>query len=311
MNNIKILVLEGGSNEEHDVSLSTGIEVKKSLNRLNIYNESIVVNPKTFKEDISNFDNSFICFNALHGPFGEDGKIQKILGDLNFKFTHSSYKASNNGFDKNLTKRILKNTCINIIDSSVVDCKELNKNLLKNFFYKYDKFIMKPVSSGSSFGIKVIKSIEDIKSFEFNNSIYCNHNRILIEKYIEGRELTVGVIDRGKESLPIGVTEILYKKEFFDYDLKYTNSGAKHILPANIPYEIYKLCKDHAKIAHDKIECKDVSRSDFIYKDNKVYFLEINTQPGLTSLSLVPEQLKYKKISFDYFIKNIIKNTYE
>ena len=310
MKNLRILVLEGGFNEEHEISLSTGEEVKKSLIRLNIEFQSLIVNPNTFKKDIKKFSKDHICFNALHGTFGEDGKIQKILDLLEYKYTHSSENASCIGFNKKFTKDKIKNTDIISIDSLEVNYDDLNLKKLLNFFLQFEMFIIKPVSSGSSFGIKVFKNINDIHNFIDNFEIlknkYKNHNKLLVEKYIKGRELTVAVIEKNKESIPLEVTEISFNKEFFDYKSKYTPGNAKHILPAKIPNSIYKKCKDFSKTVHDVIKCKGVSRSDFIYDGKKIFFLEINTQPGLTPISLVPEQLKYQNISFDELILDII-----
>mgnify|MGYP001442716374 CR=1 FL=1 len=130
----------------------------------------------------------------------------------------------------------------------------------------------------------------------------------MIEKYINGRELTVSVIEDKGISKPVEVTEIISKNNFFDYKSKYTKGFSKHILPAKLPKEIYKKCLKKAKIIHDTIGCKGISRSDFLYdeKQKKLFFLEINTQPGLTPISLVPEQLKYNKISFNLLISKIL-----
>ena len=129
----------------------------------------------------------------------------------------------------------------------------------------------------------------------------------MLEKYIQGRELTVAVIEKNKKSVSVEVTEIISNMEFFNYKAKYSPNIATHILPAKIPIAAYETCKTYAKIAHDTINCRGLSRSDFIYYNDKIYFIEINTQPGLTSLSLVPEQLKFKKTSFDQMIKNLIE----
>jgi len=311
MKDLKILVLEGGYNEEHEVSIATSKEVKKALKNLSIEYQSVLVNPNTFEKDIAKFSQDYICFNALHGSFGEDGKIQKILEKASYIFTHASSKASHIGFNKKLTKDIIKNMPILTPDYLTINNDQINEIFFFETFSRLGSFIIKPISSGSSFGIKIFRNINDIKNFikNFKNNldIYKNHKELLIEKYIEGRELTVGIFEKNKESIPIEVTEIITNNDFFDYASKYTPGFAEHILPANIPIDIYKKCKKFAKIIHDKIKCKGVSRSDFIYSNNKLYFLEINSQPGLTSISLVPEQLKYQNISFDDLICRIIK----
>lgn len=308
--NIKILILEGGFNEEHEISINTSTQVKKSLTRLNIEFETIIVNPSTFENQLNNFDNDYLCFNALHGPFGEDGGIQKILDNYSFKYTHSSAESSAVGFNKILTKKAIQDTLIPTPEHIVIDYKDIKKEILYDSLMQFGSIIVKPVSSGSSFGIQIMKDKNAINNFinkiNFNSNIYINHNELLIEKYIEGRELTVACIDRDSNSNAIEVTEIISNNEYFDYESKYTPGFSKHILPAQIPKNIYNDCKNFAKIAHDKILCQGVSRSDFIYTNNEIFFLEINTQPGLTPISLVPEQLDYQNISFDELIYNVI-----
>ena len=312
LKNLKILILEGGFNEEHEISLQTSKEVKKSLNRLNIFYESIIVNPSTFENEINNYSNDFICFNALHGPFGEDGQIQHILNKKNFKYTHSGEEASHIAFNKKLTKDKIKNLEILTPNFLSIDIDQINEQLIIEFFLKEGPIIIKPISSGSSFGIKIFYNISEIKIF-FQNlitnlEIYKNHKNLLIEKYINGRELTVSVLQKKNTSHSINVTEILSNNKFFDYESKYTPGFSKHVIPADIPSEIYKTCMNHAKLIHDKINCKGVSRSDFLFHKNKIYFLEINSQPGLTAVSLVPEQLSKKDISFDDLILHLIKS---
>ena len=169
--------------------------------------------------------------------------------------------------------------------------------MFESFYEKYGSFVLKPASSGSSYGVQIIKSLQDLKllfnkEFEKKN-LYKNHDLLIVEPYIDGKELTVAVIEENSISKPIEVTEIISKKLFFDYEAKYSEGISKHILPAQIPSKIYRQCLNDAKIVHDSLGCRGVSRSDFIYdeKNNKLFFLEINTQPGLTSVSLVPEQL--------------------
>ena len=315
MNNMKVLVLEGGHNEEHEISLATGKQVKKALSNLNIEYKSIIVSPNTFEENINKFSTDYICFNALHGPYGEDGTIQKILDDKFFRYTHSDAKTSHIGFNKELTKKNIKEYSITTPDSVFVDYNQINKETLFNCFSKFGPFVIKPVSSGSSFGIKIFKDKETIDLFleklSNNLKLYNNHRKILIEKYINGRELTVAVVDLNNASNPIEVTEILTNEDFFDYKAKYTQGYSKHILPAKIPDLIYEKCLHDAQKIHKIINCKGVSRTDFIYDEEEIYFLEINTQPGLTPVSLVPEQLGYQNVSFDELIYNLIKRACE
>ena len=313
----KILILEGGFNEEHKVSLKTSNEVKKILKKNQYKFKTLLVNPKTFKKDIMSYSNSFLCFNALHGPFGEDGKIQKILRSHKFKFTHSGINSSKTCFSKVKSKiKIIKN---NIPTPSFleINSKLLNKKYLSKCKKKFDQFIIKPNESGSSFGIRIIKNNNDYNNLIKNLKKYKNeitkHQTLIIEKYINGSELTVSVLEFENKIRGLEVTEILTKNKFFDYKAKYSRGFSKHILPAKIPKVIHKKCLQYALNAHKILNCKSISRSDFIFNkdDHKVYYLETNTQPGLTPISLVPEQAKFKNISFERMILQILKKANE
>ncbi|PPR44288.1 MAG: D-alanine--D-alanine ligase [Alphaproteobacteria bacterium MarineAlpha5_Bin8] len=307
----KIIILEGGFNEEHEVSLNTSKKVKDSLKNLNYTFEIFSVSPSDFINQIKNFDKNCIFFNALHGTYGEDGSIQKILEKNNFYYTHSDSKTSKIAFDKSLTKKNVKKIDIPILESSFFSKNKITPEVLYETYNKYGAFVMKPVSSGSSFGIKIFKSKQDVEDFknniEFEIKMYDNHNEIMLEKYIKGRELTVGVWQNKNVSDSLAVTEIIYENDFYDYKAKYVKGLSRHILPAKIPKKIYDQCCYYAKIIHDHLGCKGISRSDFIYDENNIYFLEINSQPGLTMTSLLPEQLQFKSIHFDDLIENLIK----
>ena len=310
MKNIKVLVLEGGNNEEHEVSLATSKEVKNSLFNQNIDYDVIRVFPATFAKDITKFNSEYICFNALHGTCGEDGQIQNILEKSNFRYTHSGIKSSGIIFDKSLTKKKIQDTLILTPKFITLNYQEIDNKTLFDIFLKFGSFVIKPISSGSSYGVKILKDEKSIVSFlkdyEIYSKIYQKHPKLIIEKFIEGRELSVSVVERDRVGCPVEVTEIIPNNSFFDYESKYTFGLSKHILPAKLPNHIYNKCKADAKFIHDRLKCKGVSRSDFIYDNENIFFLEINSQPGLTSTSLLPEQLKYNEISFDDLISNLI-----
>ncbi len=309
----KILILEGGYNEEHTVSLKSSEEIQKTLKKLKIKFKSLKVNPKNFEKKISNYKN-YICFNALHGPFGEDGQIQKILKKNKIKFTHSNFTSSKNCFDKVLSKKIIIKNKILTPKYSIINKKDLNYNTLLKFKKKFKKFIIKPSKSGSSFGIKIIKKDSDLKNLIDSIDVFkkelLSHNKILIEEFITGKELTVSTIKFYNKIEALAVTEIKSKNTFFDYKAKYTKGYAKHILPALINKSNYQKCLRIAIKSHKILGCKSIARTDFILntRRNKIYYLETNTQPGLTSISLLPEQAKYKNISFKNIIKGILKN---
>ena len=313
MSNKKILILEGGNNEEHDVSLVTSREIQKILNQNKLKFKILRVNPKNFHKKIINYKN-FVCINALHGPFGEDGQTQKILKKNKIPFSHSNIKSSNLCFNKSASKKeIIKNKLISP-KYYLLNINDLNEKKLITIKSKLKKFVIKPNRSGSSFGIKIIKNQKEFDNLisnieEFKKELN-NHKEILIEEYISGRELTVSTIKLDKKIHALAVTEIKSKNNFFDYKAKYSKGYAKHILPAKLNKINYAKCLKFATKAHKLLGCNSLARTDFIFdtKKNKIFFLETNTQPGLTPISLLPEQANYKGLPFSEIIFILIKN---
>ena len=313
MSNKKILILEGGNNEEHDVSLVTSREIQKILNQNKLKFKILRVNPKNFHKKIINYKN-FVCINALHGPFGEDGQTQKILKKNKIPFSHSNIKSSNLCFNKSASKKeIIKNKLMSP-KYYLLNINDLNEKKLITIKSKLKKFVIKPNRSGSSFGIKIIKNQKEfdilISNIEEFKKELNNHKEILIEEYISGKELTVSTIKLDKKIHALAVTEIKSKNNFFDYKAKYSKGYAKHILPAKLNKINYAKCLKFATKAHKLLGCNSLARTDFIFdtKKNKIFFLETNTQPGLTPISLLPEQANYKGLPFSEIIFILIKN---
>ena len=313
MSNKEILILEGGNNEEHDVSLVTSREIQKILIQNKLKFKILSVNPKNFHKKIINYKN-FVCINALHGPFGEDGQTQKILKKNKIPFSHSNIKSSNLCFNKSASKKeIIKNKLMSP-KYYLLNIKDLNEKKLITIQSKLKKFVIKPNRSGSSFGIKIIKNQKEFDNLisnieEFKKELN-NHKEILIEEYISGKELTVSTIKLDKKIHALAVTEIKSKNNFFDYKAKYSKGYAKHILPAKLNKINYAKCLKFATKAHKLLGCNSLARTDFIFdtKKNKIFFLETNTQPGLTPISLLPEQANYKGLPFSEIIFILIKN---
>ena len=310
----KILILKGGFNEEHKVSINTAKEVTKVLTKLKIDFKTLTVNPTTFAKDILKFSNDYICFNALHGTFGEDGKIQKILKIKKFRVTHSNQSSSLNCFNKIKSKKLIKNFKIKTPPFIVVKTKDINSKYLNRIRVKFKQFVLKPVSSGSSHGLIVIKSKKDltifckvIKKFKSN---FDNNEDFIIEKFIFGKELTVSILQDELEIKPLEVTEIFSFNKTYDYKAKYTKGFSKHYIPARITKKNYKKCLDLALKIHKIFKCNTLSRVDFILnnKENKIYFLEINSQPGMTKMSLLPEQANFQQIKFQNIVLKLIEN---
>ena len=292
-----VAFLMGGLSSEREVSINSGNACYDAIDKEKYYATKILVD-KNFYNKILTIKPD-ICFNALHGSFGEDGTIQSILNKIKMPYTHSGANASSIAMNKLLTKNYLtqfsKNTREHIIFPKTYDFKSLNE--YKNFL----PLVLKPISGGSSVEIDILKNEDDLKYVK--EKIFSN--LYLVEPLVGNRELTVSVLD----NKPLVVTEIISKKNFFyDYSSKYSSNGSLHILPAKIPGAIYDKVTKWARIAHELLGCSGISRSDFRYDDNKdkLYMLEINTQPGMTKTSLSPEQAKYCGISLTELVDKLI-----
>ena len=296
----KILIISGGISKERDVSLDTGKQVAKELLN-NGYKVKItepdfklVSNIKLFKPDI--------IFNALHGQFGEDGYIQTILETTNIPYTHSGVIPSAIAMNKELSKKIfIKNQ---ILTPKYISYKfnKTKKDLFK-LIEKKLKFpvVVKPINEGSSVNVFICTKINIIRRI---NSLKV-YKKIIIEEFIPGREIQAAIIGSKK----LGAIELKPKRKFYDYEAKYNSkSKTEHIIPVDLSKVDYNKLMSLSLKAHNLIGCKGVTRSDFKYFKGKFYLLEINTQPGMTSLSLVPEIAAYHGISFIKLIELILKD---
>lgn len=293
----KVLVVKGGFSSEREVSLISGQKVAEALKRAG-YSvlEHDLTDARTFIKAIDDFKPD-VVFNALHGNFGEDGAIQGLLDMLQVPYTHSDMKASMIGMNKELTKEIALANKINTAPFELMTYQNFKKNGTKLKM----PYVVKPASDGSSVGVFIVQSSDDLKNISYENE----NTTLIVEKYIAGRELTVSVID----DKPCAVTELKPKVDFYNYKAKYTNGATVHILPADLPEKVYKQALEYALNMHKLVGCNMVSRCDFRYNEKDgVVFLEINTNPGLTPLSLVPEQAKYVGISYENLCKKLVEN---
>ena len=296
----KILILAGGISKERLISLDTGLQVAKELKK-NGYKIKISEPDGNLSKNINQFKPNII-FNALHGQFGEDGYIQTILEGFKTPYTHSGVIASSLAMDKAISKKIFIKNKINTPKYIKYSYEENNFNLIKNIQKKL-KFpvVLKPINEGSSVNVFICtkKNISKILS---SMKIY---KEIIIEEFIGGREIQVAIMGNKK----LGAIELKPKRKFYDYEAKYnTNAKTEHIIPVDLPKNKLKEVMDLSLKAHKIIGCKGVTRSDFKFYRNKFYLLEINTQPGMTKLSLVPEIAKYNGISFIKLIEWILKD---
>ena len=291
----KILLLSGGPSKERKVSLSSGKAVFTALKNLNY--EVVRVDPDFKSKNFKKYKCD-LAFNALHGQFGEDGTIQSILEKEKIPYTHSGPKSSLIAMDKIKSKKyFIKNKIMTPKYKIIRKLSDLSNSISNN------KFVLKPINEGSSVGVLIFDSL--IKSnFSKIKSNLKKYKKLLQEEFIDGKEVQAAVMGNS----PIGAIEIQPKRKFYDYKAKYNiKSKTKHIMPANINMKVYSRVLQIALKAHKILSCKGITRSDFkVTKDNKIFLLEINTQPGMTSLSLVPEIARYVGISFEKLVEWIV-----
>ena len=296
----KILILAGGISKERLISLDTGLQVAKELKK-NGYKVKISEPDNNLSKNINNFKPNVI-FNALHGQFGEDGYIQTILEGFKIPYTHSGVLASSLAMDKVISKKIFIKNKINTPKYIKYSYEKNNDYLIKTIEKKL-KFpvVIKPINEGSSVNVFICTK-KNISKILNTMKVY---KEIMIEEFIGGREIQVAIMDNKK----LGAIELKPKRKFYDYKAKYSvNAKTEHIIPVELPKNKFNEVMDLSLKAHKIIGCKGVTRSDFKFYKNKFYLLEINTQPGMTKLSLVPEIAKYKGISFIKLIEWILKD---
>ena len=297
----KVTVLMGGISAERDVSLDSGKACAKALAEIGFEVTSLDAKDDFIEKLIKNKPDK--VFNALHGRFGEDGSIQGLLEHLKIPYTHSGILSSAIAMDKLTSKKIFKDAKISSPEYQVIKTLEDFQSLKIGY-----PCVVKPNNEGSSVGVYIFN--EPKKSDEETIiSLLKKYTFLILEKYIPGREIQVAVMG----SKALGGIEIVPTRSFYDYEAKYSaNAKTKHIIPVKINEADYKKILDMALQAHNILGCRGVTRSDFRYNEsdklNKIYILEVNTQPGMTSLSLVPEIANYYGISFNELVKWIIND---
>ena len=296
----KILVISGGISKERLISLDTGKQVAKELSK-NHYKVKIIEPNFKLTEVIKSFKPDII-FNALHGQFGEDGYIQTILETTKVPYTHSGVVSSSIAMDKELSKKIFIKNKILTPKYMIYFFNKSNSELIKIIEKKF-KFpvVVKPLNEGSSVNVFICFKSELKKKID----LLKDYKKIMIEQFIPGREIQAAIIGSKK----LGAIELKPKRKFYDYQAKYNSKAkTKHIIPVNLSKENYKKLMDITLRAHKLIGCRGVTRSDFKFFRGKFYLLEINTQPGMTNLSLVPEIAAYHGISFINLLKLILRD---
>jgi D-alanine-D-alanine ligase len=298
---MKVAILMGGWSAEREVSLVTGKGVAEAVARLG--HEAVAIDMgRDVAQRLADVQPD-VVFNALHGTPGEDGSVQGLLDLMGLKYTHSGLTTSVISIDKVLTKMYLSPHGIRMPGGHVVKTEGL---FLGDPLPR--PYVLKPVNEGSSVGVAIVTAESNYGEPIAREATgpWQEFDELLAEPFIRGRELTTAVLgDRA-----LGVTELRPKSGFYDYDAKYTDGMTEHICPANVPAAIADACLDMALKAHRVLGCKGTSRSDFRWDDEKgvegLYLLEVNTQPGMTPLSLVPEQAKAVGIGYDELVQMIL-----
>ena len=295
----RVAVLKGGWSAEREVSLVSGAAVARALGETGYDVRSIDV-----KRDLGALLQALrprpaVVFNALHGRWGEDGCVQGVLELLGIPYTHSGVLASALAMDKHAAKQAFEAVGLICPSGVVVRREDAHRAMAP-------PYVIKPVREGSSVGVMIVREGDNRAPLERESWPY--GDEVLVERYVPGRELTVAVMgDR-----PLGVTEIRPRQGFYNYETKYTEGRADHLVPAPVPQSIYGAAQEWALRAHRALGCRGVSRCDFRYDDTAgepdgLYLLELNTQPGMTPLSLVPEQAAHAGISFPALVQWMVE----
>jgi D-alanine-D-alanine ligase len=298
-----VAVLMGGISSERPVSLSSGTACAAALE-----GEGYRVTKVDVGRDIGQVLSDLrpdVAFNALHGPFGEDGTIQGVLEYLGIPYTHSGVLASALAMDKRQAKLIASQAGVPVAEAVVMSRFDIG-----NEHPMAPPYVVKPVREGSSFGVVIVREDMAHPPQILTSSEWRYGDLVMVERYVAGRELTCGVMD----GRALAVTEVVpLGHGFYDYDAKYAEGGSKHVLPAEISPKIYQKIQSLAVKAHQAIGCRGVSRSDFRYDDRfseggDLVWLELNNQPGMTPTSLLPEMAAHAGLGFGEFVRWMVED---
>ena len=297
-----VLVVLGGTSGERAISLDSGRACIRALKKKGYKVSSF--DPKIKNFNLINKKKIDVIFNALHGRDGEDGVAQSYFEYLKIPYTHSGVISSFNAMNKLISKEIfiennIKTPRFNLIKKTEFKIKGIQKIITQkkiNF-----PVVLKPINEGSSLGVEICKNKEKLlRSFR---NLFKKYDQLILEEYIGGQEVQVAVIN----SVPLGAIELVPKRLFYDYKAKYTKKAkTKHVMPARLSKKKYNEILNIAKKTHNVLKCRGVTRSDFKFFNNIFYLLEINTQPGMTSLSLVPEIANFKGLTFENLVEKIL-----
>jgi D-alanine-D-alanine ligase len=317
MNNKRIAVLRGGPSDEYSVSMKTGSSVLRSLNSQNAITKDIVItkNNEWLEEGkIKNIDNVLgdvdLVFIAMHGGYAEDGEIQKILQRKNIPFTGSNSLSSAIAFNKHLTKETLRYYNVSMPEHLKVTKDDIDdlENIIKNIKNSFGpEYIIKPIANGSSIGVCLVRENDSL--LQAIKNAFLNSESVLVEEFIRGREASGAILEdfRNESIYTFPALEIATSRElpFFTNEAKYSGE-TEVICPARFTYQERNKIAEFSSLVHEVLGLSQYSRSDFIVRDGNVYFLEVNTLPGLTEESLYPKAVESVGLSFDQLIEHLV-----
>lgn len=297
-----VAVLMGGWSNERPVSLKSGVACANALRNAG-YRVTEVDMGRDIAEVLARLRPE-VVFNALHGPFGESGTIQGLLELLELPYTHSGVLASALAMNKHQAKIVMKAAGIPVTDHIIADRIEVARSHLMP-----PPYVVKPIADGSSFGVFIVRGDQAHPPQELTREDWTMGEEVMVERYIPGRELTCAVMG----DVALGVTEIITDLTFYNYEAKYAQGGSRHVVPAELQPKIYDKVQKMALKAHAALGCRGVSRSDFRFndragEDGELVCLEINTQPGMTETSLVPEQAAAAGHSFEELVTWMVED---
>lgn len=298
--NAKIAVLMGGPSNEAEISRRSGKNIFKALQNLGYKNAELIEVDENIAATLRTKNIEFV-YNAMHGRFGEDGCIQGMLEVMGIPYTGCGVMASSVCMNKEYTKNILKEAGIPLIKSVLIKKGEDYKEKIKELKYP---FMLKPVSEGSSIGMYKVNNPEEMAECFEKSAKYGQD--VMVEEFIQGKGLTVGVLEDGDMMFATEIIEFRTKTEWYDYEAKYTAGMTEFIIPAELSKEMTKKVKQIAVNAFKACDCRGVSRVDFMVADDKAYVLEINTSPGMTDLSDLPAQSNAMGIDYDTLVQIIL-----
>ena len=294
----KITVLMGGWSAEREISLNSGKNVSEALTKMgyDVYEIDVKKDLKYLSDELYKSKPDFV-FNVLHGTGGEDGVIQGILELFGVPYSNSGVLASALAFDKSICKKIANADGVRVIEGFDITPSDIQKINVQTGIQVEYPFVVKPAANGSSVGVFLIFNDDDLNNLKKTDWTF--GDRVMIEKYIKGREFTVLVID-GKT---IGAVEITYKNKLYDFESKYEIGGSCHISSFEMNESNVTEMFDMAEKVFNACYCKGAARADFRYDNKHIYFMEINTQPGMTELSLAPDIARFNGLSFEDILK--------